>query len=74
MIRNGFVNDGLVPFLMQPTFDGFMQLEKLYFSTFKRNIENRVLNISINIDHSTFKYYHEVLKIIGGQHHVRVLL
>ena len=37
-IRNGFINCGLIPYKLNPTFDGFLKLEKIYFSALKRNI------------------------------------
>jgi hypothetical protein len=47
-IQNGFINDGLVPFQFECTFNGILALEKLYFAALKRNSENR--NITIKID------------------------
>ncbi len=49
-IRNGFINDGLIPYHIKPTFSDFMLLEKLYFSALNRNIGNRVVTIKIDID------------------------
>jgi hypothetical protein len=60
-IRNGFINDGLISYEIEPTFDGFMKFEKLYFSALKRNIRNRLLTISIDLySCSQLKYYNHV--------------
>jgi hypothetical protein len=44
-IQNGFINDGLVPFQFECTFNGILALEKLYFAALKRNAENRNITI-----------------------------
>jgi hypothetical protein len=50
IIRNGFLNDGLIIYRMENHFNSIYMLEKLYFSALKRKIGNRNLTISINID------------------------
>jgi hypothetical protein len=71
IVRNGFVNDGLIPYffdgvLSETQFHDYNQIEKLYFQALTRNIENRVLTISIkaNLNFSTF---YEVVKWIKAQ-------
>ena len=66
-IRNGFINDGLIQYEIKCDFNGFLQLEKLYFSALKRNIRNRILFISIDMNKSNFKFYNKVLKCIKAQ-------
>ena len=69
-IRNGFVNDGLIPYCYDDDsykeFYHSEQIEKLYLQALTRNIENRVLTISIkaNLNFSTF---YEVVKWIKAQ-------
>jgi hypothetical protein len=50
-IRNGFINDGLIPYyydrLSDKQYYHYEQIEKLYLQALTRNIENRVLTISI---------------------------
>ena len=56
-VRNGFVNDGLIPYCFDSRssdkyfcdkqFYHYEEIEKLYFQALTRNIENRVLTISI---------------------------
>jgi hypothetical protein len=70
-VRNGFVNDGLIPYC----FDGYSgkqfyhyeQIEKLYFQALTRNIENRLLTISVYIDGGNFSNFNEVVKWIKAQ-------
>jgi hypothetical protein len=65
-IRNGFINDGLIQYVLSNDFNGFLKLEKLYLSALKRNIENRILTIKIEIDFSLNQFYSylKVLKCI----------
>ncbi len=49
VVRNGFVNAGLVTFYFRHNFNSYMQLEKLYFQALSRNIENRIITIKLEI-------------------------
>ena len=49
-IRNGFINDGLISFVLKSDFNSLMEFEKLILSTLKRKIINRNLTISIAIN------------------------
>lgn len=63
-IRNGFINDGLVPFNFgNGDFNRYMQLEKLYFNSLERNIENRVITISIEFKMS-FEGLNHFIKVV----------
>ena len=66
-IRNGFINEGLITYSWNTSFDGFLQLEKLYFQALSRKIENRALTLSININRENLKYYREVLEWMNDQ-------
>ncbi len=67
-IRNGFINCGLIPYNLDPTLEGFLKLEKLYFSALKRNVSNRILTLSIKIhDKDQFYYFNEVVKWIKAK-------
>lgn len=68
-IRNGFINDGLIPFQWEFSLDSFLQLEKLYLNAINRIFTNRVLNISINFNRFNFRYFNEVLNQIKLQNH-----
>ena len=49
-IQNGFINDGLIHYQIYSDFNGFEQLEKLYFEALKRNMCNRIITLEIRID------------------------
>lgn len=44
-IRNSFINDGLIEYDFSSDFEGYMQLERLYFQILKRNFSNRILTL-----------------------------
>jgi hypothetical protein len=69
-IRNGFVNDGLIPYCFNwygNSFYHYEQIEKLYLQALTRNIENRVLTISINANFYNLSTFYEVVKWIKAQ-------
>ena len=70
-VRNGFVNDGLIPYYFDrdslKQFYHYEEIEKLYFQALTRNIENRVLTISVIIDGGNFSNFNEVVKWIKAQ-------
>ena len=70
-IKNGFVNDGLIPYCYDDDsykkFYHYEQIEKLYLQALTRNIENRVLTISIKPDFDNFSTFYEVEKWIKAQ-------
>jgi hypothetical protein len=70
-IRNGFVNDGLIPYCYDDDsykqYYHYEQIEKLYFQALTRNIENRVLTISIRANEYNFSTFYEVVKWIKAQ-------
>ena len=73
-IRNGFVNDGLIPYFFDwdyhKEYCHFEQLEKLYLQALTRNIENRVLTFSIKLNKAhrvNFSTFYEVVKWIKAQ-------
>jgi hypothetical protein len=69
-IKNGFVNDGLIPYCFDwdsKQFYHYEQIEKLYVEALTRNIENRVLTISIRANKYNFSTFYEVVKWIKAQ-------
>ena len=44
-IRNGFINNGLIPYEWKYDFDGSMLIERLLKSALTRNFENRVITL-----------------------------
>ena len=70
-IRNGFVNDGLIPYCFDDNYRKeyyhFEQIEKLYLQALTRNIDNRVLTISIKADERDSSTFYEVVKWIKAQ-------
>ena len=70
-IRNGFVNDGLIRYCFDDDsykqYYHYEQIEKLYFQALTRNIENRVLTISIKANEDNFSTFYEVVKWIKAQ-------
>ena len=75
-IRNGFINDGLIPFEWKCDFNSSLSLERLYQTALTRNVENRILTLSIDIDRWKVKYCNEVVKWIKAQqqnHHIKLL-
>ena len=70
-IRNGFVNDGLIPYCFDndpdKQFNHYEQIEKLYFQALTRNIENRVISISVNLNDKNFATFYEVVNWIKAQ-------
>ena len=48
-IQNEFINDGLIHNYISLNFNGYEQLEKLYFEALKRNICNRIINLEVEI-------------------------
>ena len=67
-VRNGFVNDGLIPYCFDygpdKQFYHYEEIEKLYFQALTRNIENRVLTISVYIDIDRLSNLNEIVKWI----------
>jgi hypothetical protein len=49
-IHNGFINEGLNTYEWKYDFNGSMLIERLYKSALTRNIRNRVITLSININ------------------------
>ena len=47
---NGFINDGLICYEWFFNLDNSLKFEQLYKSALTRNIANRVLTLSIDID------------------------
>jgi hypothetical protein len=69
-IRNGFVNNGFIPYCFyrkNSEFYHYEQIEKLYLKAMTRNIENRVLTISIRAHRGNFSTFYEVVKWIKAQ-------
>ena len=48
-IQNGFINDGLIHYFISLDFNGYKQLEKLYFEALKRNMCNRIITLEVEI-------------------------
>jgi hypothetical protein len=46
-IRNGFINEGLITYVVKCDFDGIMLLEELYFQALGRNHANRVISVQL---------------------------
>ena len=44
-IQNEFKNEGLITYLFKGIFDDYQRLEKLYFQTLQKKVENRALTI-----------------------------
>ena len=49
-IQNEFINNGLIHYEISLNFNGYEQIVKLYFQALTRNIENRVISISVNLN------------------------
>ncbi len=47
-VRNGFINEGLIVYEIENNFNGYEQLERIYFQALKRNIRNRFITLAIN--------------------------
>ena len=67
-IRNGFINDGLIEYLIESKILHMYLLEKLYFKTLKRNIDNRKLKLVFNIRFKEdFYLIKEIVKWLKAQ-------
>jgi hypothetical protein len=67
-IKNGFINNGLINYAMSFDFNGYEQLERLYFLALKRNICNRTLTLDVSIDNSDeFAIFNEIVGWIKKQ-------
>lgn len=50
IIRNGFINDGLIEYKIEDGFNCYQQLERLYFEVLKRNSRNRILTLVMSLN------------------------
>jgi hypothetical protein len=67
-IQNGFINDGLIHNYISLNFNGYEQLENLYFETLKRNMCNRIITIEVDIlSNYDFLILNEVQRWIKAQ-------
>ena len=67
-IKNGFINDGLIHYQIYSDFNGFEQLEKLYFEALKRNMCNRIITLELEIgSNNDFLILNEVQSWIKAQ-------
>jgi hypothetical protein len=64
-VRNGYVNEGLIEYQFDFKYNNYVELEKLYLQTIKRNIANRTLLINLEIeDQSELSMFNEVINWI----------
>ena len=70
-IDNGFVNEGLIDYHFDDTpkheFFHYYQLEKLYFQAIRRNVENRVITLKVDINRNNVDMFYEAVQWIKSQ-------
>ena len=67
-IQNGFINDGLIHYEVSLNFNGYEQLEKLYFEALKRNMCNRIITLEVSVrSNDDFLILNEVQSWIKAQ-------
>ena len=67
-VRNGYLNEGLIEYQFYFIYNNYVELEKLYLQTIKRNIANRNLLINLEIeDQSELSMFNKVINWIKEQ-------
>ncbi len=67
-VRNAYLNEGLIEYQFYFIYKNYVELEKLYLQTIKRNIANRNLLINLEIeDQSELSMFNKVINWIKEQ-------
>lgn len=68
IIKNGFINEGLIDYYFSSDYDGCEELERLYFEALKRNRCNRKITLDIYINkYDRFFIFNELINWIYAQ-------